>query len=1301
MKKLVLTTLILLLNIWAATAQEAITKISLPEKITVGLGQTIDLLQYITVEPEGATLPKNLRWNYGNAATYISVSSDNKLTGVALTEGRRISLTLSAVDDTGISFRANTIVEVIKIVPTAISVKSDHRNITVGIDDTDALNAFLAEAYQVTPEGASGNVEWVSANENIVKMERDVTNNLFAMLTGRGTTTLTPRILTDEGIMLTSSEKVTVKVVQHVKDLYINSNLNEHECNVGDDLTSYLNSLVMVEPADADNRSVTWSIVRDEAIVSIDQNGRIKAVMPGVSVLKVVSNDNPQLQKTIYIKVHNPATDIRFASSTVDVEYNGSEKDISKLLKENISFLPQGYESIEGLTVTSSSPDNVVAVDNATVADDGKELVVTARAKGVGTATITVAIKYRDYIADYTSPATTVQYKEVSRTFTVNVTQGTIPVTDVIFDTQGQNQIDCNVGDDMTAMLNSRVKVLPDNATDKAYKWAVIRGDGLTVDAQGSVKAVKAGLTVLSVTSNSNPQATASVYVLVHNPATGIHFASETLSVEYADSPVDISALVARNIRFSPDGYDELGDVSVTSASPQTVAIRNVRQTDNGLSLEAQALAVGQSVVTVAIKYRDYIAQYASDGSQEPQYKTVSSSFTVNVKQGIITVASLRNTSTRQAEECNVGDDLAAHLNSLIEVLPANADDKSFTWSVAPGTPEACLIVGADGSVKAQKAGTAVLVATSVSNPQATATVNVLVHNPATGIHFAAEKLSVKKIEGIDEDISELLMDNISFLPVDFESVERLSVTSNHPNDVVVIDDVSFNLTNNKPLIVARAIGAGEALITVNIGYRDYLADYATPAPTAQYRTVSASFIVTVTEEESQIVSITYPDKLVLSRYSDVELALNVLPEGAMLNPLLVEFVIGESKNAGWGAAATVTPSDASSSVWNLRGRFAGAYIYKVYYNGQPLLTESGKKEGQLLIPVEYPFEHGWDWISLYAVGSSGVLNLKTSMGWIAPMELDDDNHVQEIRSQHELLYKDPELGFFGDIEQLRPEDGMYKIHSLYDNEVRQQMLFTTSFEGLLHASSLQLPQAHKGYTWITYPHELDHSLSVLAPYLSRSAQEGDMIIGRDGFALYDGEEWIGPNDFMFQAGKGYIYYTESNQPKTIEWGPSSLVPDVPMAGSRTEQSAKSPWRYDAYAYPDCMAILARIDGIDTPDDYAVGAFVGDECRGQGVSVGNELVCIAVSGQSDERVSFCLYHKPTGTYQTVDGSISFAARAGSLHSPVVLNVGTTGVSILPSDTISQDTVIYNISGQRLSAPRRGINIVNGKKVVYK
>jgi hypothetical protein len=209
------------------------------------------------------------------------------------------------------------------------------------------------------------------------------------------------------------------------------------------------------------------------------------------------------------------------------------------------------------------------------------------------------------------------------------------------------------------------------------------------------------------------------------------------------------------------------------------------------------------------------------------------------------------------------------------------------------------------------------------------------------------------------------------------------------------------------------------------------------------------------------------------------------------------------------------------------------------------------------------------------------------------------------------------------------------------------------------------------------------------------------MIIGRDGFALYDGEEWIGPNDFMFQAGKGYIYYTESNQPKTIEWGPSSLVPDVPMAGSRTEQSAKSPWRYDAYAYPDCMAILARIDGIDTPDDYAVGAFVGDECRGQGVSVGNELVCIAVSGQSDERVSFCLYHKPTGTYQTVDGSISFAARAGSLHSPVVLNVGTTGVSILPSDTISQDTVIYNISGQRLSAPRRGINIVNGKKVVYK
>ena len=43
---------------------------------------------------------------------------------------------------------------------------------------------------------------------------------------------------------------------------------------------------------------------------------------------------------------------------------------------------------------------------------------------------------------------------------------------------------------------------------------------------------------------------------------------------------------------------------------------------------------------------------------------------------------------------------------------------------------------------------------------------------------------------------------------------------------------------------------------------------------------------------------------------------------------------------------------------------------------------------------------------------------------------------------------------------------------------------------------------------------------------------------------------------------------------------------------------------------------------------------------------------------------------------------------------------TTGIDELNSDA-TRDTPVYNIRGQRLSAPQKGINIIDGRKVVVK
>ena len=691
--------------------------------------------------------------------------------------------------------------------------------------------------------------------------------------------------------------------------------------------------------------------------------------------------------------------------------------------------------------------------------------------------------------------------------------------------------------------------------------------------------------------------------------------------------------------------------------------------------------------VTVGIDYRDYLADYTNPGTAEHRTK-VSKSFTVSVTQGAIPVKSLRNESSRSEEECNVGDDLTSYLNSLITVLPEDASDKTFAWSIPSGSSVDVVSIGADGSIKARKAGSVTLLATSNGNPDATAPVTVLVHNPATDVLFAKDIINIE-YNGRESDASQSLKENISFLPSDFETVGGLTITSDRPNEVLAIEDASFSQDSNELTVKACALGGGEATVTVSINYRDYLSDYTNPAIPEHWIYVTKTFTVVVTEVIPTVLAVTYPDELTVSRYHDVRLELTAEPANAILDPSLVEIRFGASSNEDWGAAAVATPSPASTSVWNLRGRYVGNYLYQVYYDGQLQLTTSGARQGIVHIPAEYPLAQGWDWVSLYAVGPTASLPLKTSSNWIPPMQIDDENYVQEIRSQHGLLYNDPESGFFGDIEQLSPSDGMYKVNSHYEASLADQMILSAGYAGLVSSSGQRLPQARKGYTWITYPHEFNHTLEVLAPYLTQSASDGDLIIGRDMFATFNGSEWIGTDDCMFEAGKGYIYYTESDAAKTVNWGPSSLAPDPEtpvMAKARVGQAITMPWVYNPYANPDCMAVIARIIGLEDSHNYSVGAFVGNECRGQGAVTADGLSFVPVSGQPGDVVTFKLFHQPSRSYQMTDGQFLFSSHIGSISSPLTLRatpttIGMVGESMLTISVVDDVLMVNGALGE--------------------
>ena len=137
----------------------------------------------------------------------------------------------------------------------------------------------------------------------------------------------------------------------------------------------------------------------------------------------------------------------------------------------------------------------------------------------------------------------------------------------------------------------------------------------------------------------------------------------------------------------------------------------------------------------------------------------------------------------------------------------------------------------------------------------------------------------------------------------------------------------------------------------------------------------------------------------------------------------------------------------------------------------------------------------------------------------------------------------------------------------------------------------------------------------------------------------------------------------------------------------------KSPWQYDAAQFRDNMSIVAVVENTtDLTGGYSVGAFVGDECRGEGFLVDGKLF-ITVHGQAGEQVSFRIHSN--GEQFNVGETLSFSYAAGSLKAPMKLTKKgeITGISTLNSSDETAEKCIFNASGVQQKQLRHGMNIV--------
>ena len=326
---------------------------------------------------------------------------------------------------------------------------------------------------------------------------------------------------------------------------------------------------------------------------------------------------------------------------------------------------------------------------------------------------------------------------------------------------------------------------------------------------------------------------------------------------------------------------------------------------------------------------------------------------------------------------------------------------------------------------------------------------------------------------------------------------------------------------------------------------------------------------------------------------------------------------------------------------------------------------------------IGYSLAENWNWISHNVENAVSV------------SEFAGDG-VSRILSQTEEVVRDPKYGLVGNLSELNPLEA-YKV-----------CVSDASWTGRISGVSFDPAtpvKLCKGWNWIGCPTD-DSSLLINDLLANAGAEEGDMLVGLDGFEQVDADgSWKGTLSSM-SPGAGYMYF--SNSEKEFVY---NIVP-AKETTLPTRSANMSPWVADNHRYPSVMPVTAVVDGMKDAlaesGAYHVGAFCGDECRGVGMYV-DGVVMINVHGNPGDKIAFRMMSaagKRSDSVVSVDfeeyplGSLSEPYEIGFSGSVSVEGVSDSGYDVVVENgvlTVKGDlsgvasVEVYDLSGIRVAA----------------
>lgn len=345
--------------------------------------------------------------------------------------------------------------------------------------------------------------------------------------------------------------------------------------------------------------------------------------------------------------------------------------------------------------------------------------------------------------------------------------------------------------------------------------------------------------------------------------------------------------------------------------------------------------------------------------------------------------------------------------------------------------------------------------------------------------------------------------------------------------------------------------------------------------------------------------------------------------------------------------------------------------MYPVTTTSQPVTFSAnvlvGKYAAPLLIEAADKIEQatmlgaGWNWMSFYAKADD--MNVSSVFASVA-------DGVETVKSKDEFANCDKGTwhGKSFDVDNR----SMYKAR-----------MSSAKVLKLIGSSGTQADRTITlvpGWNWIAYNNT--QTASVADALAGMDPQDGDMIKGQYGFALFDGYEWTGSLKAL-TPGQGYMLQSASANVRTFNY-PSSLPAYVQKkVAAQSKQSTFTP--VDHHKYPSNMTITARVTFNDEVQQGAeVGVFADDECRTAEITDADGYAYFTVPGEGKCNLRFLMVKN--GDVWLADATVDFTEDAicGSYKQPLELTFGKTtyvdGIAIDADD----NTHWFDVHGRMLN-----------------